>query len=68
MRGYDRWKATEPDDDRCIRDDSTECDCPRCRSDEDRFWKEQGEDGVGPLDDLEAEDLARGESDYEDCP
>jgi hypothetical protein len=25
----------------CIRDDSTECDCPRCVGDEDRFWAEQ---------------------------
>ena len=43
---YDAWKTTEPDaGDRCIRDDSTECDCSRCRADEDRFWDEQGGDG-----------------------
>jgi hypothetical protein len=28
----------------CIRDDSTDCDCPRCVGAEDRFWREQGED------------------------
>lgn len=42
--------ATEPDDCHCgdvevacVRDDSTECDCPRCVGAEDRFWREQGE-------------------------
>lgn len=28
--------------DECIRDDSTECDCPRCVGAEDAFWREQG--------------------------
>lgn len=36
--------------DTCIRDDSTECDCPRCAGAEDRFWREQGEQD-GELDD-----------------
>lgn len=30
----------------CIRDDSTECDCDRCVADEDRFWRDQGDDDV----------------------
>lgn len=43
---YDSWKLATPpeyddEDDRCIRDDSTECDCPRCVGAEDRFWDEQ---------------------------
>lgn len=45
IRGYDAWKlATPPEyeyDERCIRDDSTECDCARCAANEDRFWDEQ---------------------------
>lgn len=28
----------------CIRDDSTDCACPRCAAAEDAFWREQGED------------------------
>ena len=46
---YDSWKlATPPEyDEPCIRDDSTECDCPRCSAAEDRFWREQGEDDDG---------------------
>lgn len=32
-----------PEGDGCVRDDSTECDCPRCVAQEDRFWDEQGE-------------------------
>jgi hypothetical protein len=31
--------------DRCIADDSTECNCSRCVDDEDRFWSERGEGG-----------------------
>lgn len=41
---YDDWKTRTPDDnddERCIRDDSTECDCSRCVAAEDRFWDEQ---------------------------
>ncbi len=26
----------------CVRDDSTECSCPRCVGAEDAFWSEQG--------------------------
>jgi hypothetical protein len=28
----------------CIRDDSAECDCPRCSDAEKRFWSAQGVD------------------------
>jgi hypothetical protein len=45
--------------DLCIADDSTECDCDRCRAAEDEFWRDQGDetdrpefdppDGMGPL-------------------
>lgn len=26
----------------CIRDDSTDCDCAKCRAGDDRFWRDQG--------------------------
>ena len=47
---YDNWKTRTPDDsdERCIRDDSTECSCSRCRADEDRFWDEQSGDDAEP--------------------
>ncbi len=32
------------DDEPCVRDDSTECDCWRCTAAQDRFWREQGEE------------------------
>lgn len=31
----------EREADVCIADDSTECDCSRCRAAEDAFWDEQ---------------------------
>lgn len=46
MGNYDQWKTRTPPDDSgevCVRDDSTECNCERCRDDEDRFWEEQGD-------------------------
>jgi hypothetical protein len=55
---YDDWKlATPPEyDEPCVRDDSTECDCPRCVAAEDRFWDEQGADRA-ESDDVYAEYL-----------
>lgn len=41
---YDDWKlATPPEyaEQSCVRDDSTECGCPRCVAAEDRFWDER---------------------------
>src|ERR1044071_10213313 len=39
---YDDWKTRTPDDsdERCVRDDSNECDCSRCQADGDLFWDE----------------------------
>ena len=36
--------TSSEEDHQCIRDDSTDCDCPSCADAEDRFWAEQGED------------------------
>ena len=39
------WVQPDPHallvNDACIADDSTECDCSRCRAAEDAFWDEQ---------------------------
>lgn len=63
----------------CIRDDSIECDCPRCSDAEERFWNVQGVERV-PLEDEEDEDrrdayctcatfkMLRDEDDEHVCP
>ena len=70
MRGYDDWKLATPPEYEEANDD--ECDglhdegapahylCTRCYPD--------GIDEPHPEQDLHDEDLARGESDYEDRP
>lgn len=65
---YDDWKTRTPDNsnERCVRDDSTECDCSRCQAAEERFWAEQGENGDWP-DNLPIDEEPVAEPDgYED--
>lgn len=62
---YDQWKTTPPDDEPAPgehRPYDDACDCEGCQEDAAML---DGDDDI-PLH--EAEDLARGESDYEDCP
>lgn len=48
-QGFDHSEQLDDDDD-CIRDDSTECDCSACTAAEDRFWREQEGYGRGCID------------------
>jgi len=73
MRNYDAWKTRTPEDEQF----EPATYCPSCREPcEDAYLingkceacNEDDERSLGPLDGREAEDLARGESDYEDRP
>lgn len=66
LPGYDAWKSREPDADEDAGCDGLHDDdapdhllCTRCYPNGCEHC---------PEDDLLDEDLARGESDYEDCP
>lgn len=46
--------------DSCVRDDSTECDCPRCAEAEERFWYEQGDREISEAEQVDDPGFAFG--------
>lgn len=59
LGNYDAWKLATPpesEEDECIADDSTECECRRCRAAEENWeriqgWHDDGRDNQDEDDD-----------------